>query len=91
MHENIVSTHQLETPFVSTNIARAWFVVIIAATFFFYEFIQLNMFNSISTSLMQSFNINAAMLGKLSSFYFIANVIFARVRTYTIFFKRWMV
>src|SRR3989338_1693860 len=56
--------------------AQSWFVVFAASLFFFYEFIQMNMFNSISLSLMHAFHIDAAKLGDLSSFYFIANVIF---------------
>jgi len=55
---------------------KSWVVVLTAALFFFYEFIQMNMFNSISSSLMSAFNINAEKLGDLSSFYFIANVVF---------------
>ena len=55
---------------------RAWLVVMIAALFFFYEFIQMNMFNAISQSLMTAFNIDATQLGTMSSYYFIANVIF---------------
>jgi len=55
---------------------RSWFTVIIASLFFFYEFIQMNMFNSISGSLMHDFNINATQLSQMSSYYFIANVIF---------------
>lgn len=55
---------------------QSWLVVLIASFFFFYEFIQMNVFNSISTSLMHAFHIDAAKLGDLSSFYFIANVVF---------------
>ncbi len=53
-----------------------WLVCFSAALFFFYEFIQSFMFNSISSNLMQSFHINAEQLGTLSSVYFLANVIF---------------
>ena len=56
--------------------SHSWVIVLVAALFFFYEFIQMNLFNSISVSLMQAFQIDAAKLGALSSFYFIANVIF---------------
>ena len=55
---------------------RSWIVVLVASLFFFYEFIQMNMFNSISVSLMHAFHIDAGRLGDLSSFYFIANVVF---------------
>lgn len=55
---------------------QAWLMVLSASLFFFYEFIQMNLFNAISAMLMKDFSINAAQLGELSSFYLIANVIF---------------
>lgn len=58
------------------NSKRAWLVTVTSALFFFYEFIQLNLFNSIATNLMQDFNISAAELGQLASMYFYANTIF---------------
>lgn len=70
--DTTTNTANINTP----NTKKAWLVVLIAATFFFYEFIQMNMFNSISTALMHSFHVDAAKLGDLSSFYFIANVVF---------------
>ncbi|WP_256435128.1 MFS transporter [Coxiella endosymbiont of Amblyomma nuttalli] len=54
----------------------AWLVCLSASLFFFYEFIQMNMFDSISTQLMQTFHIKATELGQLSCFYFVSNVIF---------------
>lgn len=48
----------------------------VAALFFFYEFIQMNMFNAISADLMQTFHINATGLSQMSAFYFVANVVF---------------
>ncbi|EDP45649.1 MFS transporter [Rickettsiella grylli] len=53
-----------------------WLVCLSAALFFFYEFIQLGMFNSISQELMRDFSINASQLGFLSATYFYADVIF---------------
>lgn len=55
---------------------RAWVVVLTASLFFFYEFIILNIFNSLGTSLIKEFHINATDLGSLSSYYFYANLIF---------------
>ncbi|MDQ8039462.1 MAG: MFS transporter [Rickettsiella sp.] len=55
---------------------QPWLVCLSAALFFFYEFIQMGMFNSISQELMQSFSINASQLGFLSATYFYADVIF---------------
>lgn len=55
---------------------QSWIVCLSAALFFFYEFIQMGMFNSISQELMQAFSINAGQLGFLSATYFYADVIF---------------
>lgn len=55
---------------------KSWLVCFAAALFFFYEFIQMNMFNAISPYLMQSFSLNATQLGALSANYFYSNLIF---------------
>lgn len=55
---------------------QPWLVCLSAALFFFYEFIQMGMFNSISQELMHDFSINAGQLGFLSATYFYADVIF---------------
>jgi MFS family permease len=60
----------------SDNTKLGWIVVLAASLYFFYEFIQLNLFNAIDVQLMKAFNLNAAQLGGLSSFYFFANLIF---------------
>lgn len=57
------------------NRGLAWLVTLTAALFFFYEFIQLNLFNAIDEQLMQSFKLNAPQLGQLSSMYFYANAL----------------
>jgi MFS family permease len=54
---------------------QPWLVCLSAALFFFYEFIQMGMFNSISQELMHDFSINARQLGFLSATYFYADVI----------------
>ena len=69
MTENI-SENSSVTPF------RAWLVCLSAGLFFFYEFIQLHMFNSLSTHLMRDFSINAWQLGLLSNTYLMADVVF---------------
>lgn len=53
----------------------AWIVTLTSSLFFFYEFIQLNLFNSIDVELMKDFKLNAVQLGQLASMYFIANAI----------------
>jgi MFS family permease len=55
---------------------KPWIVCFSAALFFFYEFIQMNMFSAIDADLMKAFNINAHQLGLLSAVYFYSNVIF---------------
>jgi MFS family permease len=55
---------------------QGWIVILAASLYFFYEFIQLNLFNAIDVQLMKSFNLNAPQLGQLSSMYFYANLLF---------------
>jgi MFS family permease len=55
--------------------ARSWVVIICASLFFFYEFVQMNMFNTINADLMRAFNINGKQISELSAFYFYADVI----------------
>lgn len=55
---------------------KSWLVVFSAALFFFYEFIQMNMFNAIDPSLIQTFKVNSTQLGNLSAMYFYGNIIF---------------
>lgn len=54
---------------------KAWLVCIAASLFFFYEFIQMMMFNSIDTELMTKFHVGPAALGNLSAMYFYANAL----------------
>lgn len=53
-----------------------WAVVLSASLFFFYVFVQLNMFNAIDPALLKEFSFSAAQLGQLSANYFYANMIF---------------
>ena len=46
----------------------SWVVGLTAGLFFFYEFIQMNMFNAISVSFMDTFHINSTTMGTLDSF-----------------------
>ncbi len=61
---------------------RAWVVCLTAGLFFFYEFIQMNMFNVISSDFMQAFHLSAQLMGWIDSFYFAANVIFLLLAGY---------
>lgn len=53
-----------------------WLVCFSASLFFFYEFIQGNMFASINTEVMQAFNTDMLGTSWMSSMYYLANVIF---------------
>jgi MFS family permease len=55
---------------------RAWVVTLTAALFFFYEFIQLNLFSAIDTVLMKDFELDAVQLGQLAAMYFYGNALF---------------
>ena len=55
---------------------QAWSVVLVAALFFFYEFIQMNLFNAINDQLRSTLHLSATVLGEVSLMYFIANVVF---------------
>ncbi len=74
------STHHLgagaEKKEPTVDLKKAWLVCFCASLFFFYEFIQMNMFNAISTPLMHVYHLNATQLGRLSSAYFVSNVLF---------------
>lgn len=60
----------------STPHRYRWLVVFSAALFFFYEFIQMHMFNAISGDLMREFKVSASQLGNLSAMYLYADVLF---------------
>lgn len=53
-----------------------WVICFAASLFFFYEFIQGNMFASIADNIMQDFHIQADKMTYLSSIYYLSNVIF---------------
>lgn len=60
----------------SMTLFLPWFVCFSASLFFFYEFIQGNMFASIADNIMEDFHIQADKMAYLSSIYYLANVIF---------------
>ncbi|WP_338521478.1 MFS transporter [Candidatus Legionella polyplacis] len=53
-----------------------WFICICGSLFFFYEFIQGNMFSSIADNVMRDFCIHADKMAYLSSIYYVSNVCF---------------
>ncbi len=67
----------MSTSFIPTRSTfKAWVVCLSASLFFFYEFVQMMMFNSITPNLMESFGVTATAVGKISAAYFVANIIF---------------
>lgn len=63
-------------PMTLIGSTKAWLVCFSAALFFFYEFIQMHMFNAINDTLRVAFNANATELGLLSSTYLWADLLF---------------
>lgn len=60
----------------ATHSMRAWVVTLTASLFFFYQFIQMNFFNTINEQLRDAYQLNAVQLGQLFSMYFYANFLF---------------
>lgn len=54
----------------------AWGICLVASSFFFFSFAQMNIFNSISMKLMSDFHITMAQLGSLSSMFFLGIIVF---------------
>src|SRR4051812_33404525 len=55
---------------------KPWIVCLSAGLFFFYEFIQMNMLNSLGSYLVNEYAITATQLGDLSAWYFYSTVLF---------------
>lgn len=56
-----------------------WIVCLSAGLFFFYDFMLMNMFNSINSDISKAFSLNATQVSWLSSLYPIATVVFLMV------------
>jgi len=55
------------------NLTKAWIIVLTAALFFLYEFIQMNMFNSLALSFESTFSLSAFQVALVSAFYFLSD------------------
>src|SRR5579872_5459039 len=64
------------TNYKTVHTKLAWVVILTASLFFFYQFIQMNLFNSINEQLRETYHLDAVQLGQLFSMYFYANFIF---------------
>lgn len=71
-NRSMIAAHSREK---TAHARLAWVVTLTAALFFFYEFIQLNLFNAIDIELMADFGLNAIQLGQLAAMYFYANLL----------------
>lgn len=68
-----IIANRIEAKYDKSPAWLAWLVCLSGGLLFFYEFIQLNMFNAINTGVMKSFGVNVHHLGWLSSMYFYAD------------------
>jgi len=57
------------------NSSRAWLICLVMSLFFFYEFVQMNVFDSIAQDVLVDFSLTAASVGYLASMYFYGNVL----------------
>ena len=64
------------TQYHSKDRYKPWLICLSAGLFFFYEFIQLNVFDVINQVLRRDFNVDATQLGLMSSSFIWANVLF---------------
>lgn len=76
MQASLTASETVLRTIQTKHLTKAWVVTLTASLFFFYIFIQLNLFNAIDIQLMQAFHLNAPQLGQLSSMFFYANVLF---------------
>lgn len=58
------------------RVNNPWVVCLIAASFFFYQFIQITMFNILKPELIIEFNADPAILSFISALYFYGTVLF---------------
>ncbi len=73
------NTMTMESPAITKeqrNSWLAWVVCLSASMFFFYEFIQMNMFSAITNDITREFGLDGAKLGMLSATYFYADALF---------------
>ncbi len=72
----IINNYSGSDTTMTSNRWLPWCICFAASLFFFYEFIQGNMFASIADDIMRDFHIQADSLTYLSSVYYLSNVLF---------------
>ncbi len=55
------------------NSPRAWLICLVMSLFFFYEFVQMNVFDSIAQDILIDFSLTSTTVGYLASMYFYGN------------------
>lgn len=55
------------------NSSRAWLICLVMSLFFFYEFVQMNIFDSIAQDVLVDFSLTSTSVGYLASMYFYGN------------------
>lgn len=55
------------------NSSRAWLICLVMSLFFFYEFVQMNVFDSIAQDVLVDFSLSSTGVGYLASMYFYGN------------------
>lgn len=75
----VMTHHDSEVSQPAVSGWAPWLVCFSAALFFFYEFIQMNMLNSLGDAIAKEYAITATQLGNLSACYFYANLAFLLV------------
>jgi MFS family permease len=71
--EMVEESHSTQSTWL---VIQPWVVCVVASLFFFYEFIQGNMFASIADNIMHDFNIQVDKMAYMSSIYYLSNVVF---------------
>ncbi|QGP55768.1 Regulatory protein UhpC [Piscirickettsia salmonis] len=75
MSDLSVSSESIALSTKKARSIKAWAISLVGGLFFFYEFIQMNMFNSLAGSLAATFHLSAFQIGLVSAFYFLADSI----------------
>lgn len=64
-----------KTSTTTTTTLKSWVICLVAGLFFFYEFFQLTMFNTLEPYLMHNLSIAADEISQISAYYFYAEMI----------------
>ncbi|NQY41793.1 MAG: MFS transporter [Legionellales bacterium] len=76
MESSATIANRFTLPKLELNSFKAWLICLSAALFFFYDFMQMMMCNSLSEVLIKDFGIEAKGLGILASSFLLSDVLF---------------